>query len=337
MPEYRIGRLNGRLCLTWWRHGKRHRYSLGTNDPREAERLAPSLYAELTRPKGTTVDELWRAYVSDRSGRAVLATMQYTWKALVYRFGRLEGTAITVGDCRAHSEQRRSAGISSGTIHTELGHLRMVLVWAEKQGLIDRAPHIERPPKPKPRERHLTREEVRALFDAAGLPHIRLYSILAYTTAARNGAILGLRWERCDFEAGRIDLRDPLLTTPHKGRAIVPMLRTARAALLEARQGALTDYVIEWAGQRVKSVKRGLAAAAKRAGLEHVSPHDLRRSAAIHMAEDGVSISEIAQFLGHSNERICYQAYARYQPDHLRKAAAALEFDDLAPSFRKRR
>ena len=75
MPDYRIGRLNGRLCLTWWAAGKRHRYSLGTNDPREAERLAPSLYAELTRPKGKSIEELWQAYTEDRAGRAVLATM----------------------------------------------------------------------------------------------------------------------------------------------------------------------------------------------------------------------------------------------------------------------
>jgi integrase len=212
----------------------------------------------------------------------------------------------------------------------------MVLRWAEKEGLIDRAPHIERPPKPRPRERHLTREQVRALFDGASLPHIRLYAILAYTTAARNSALLELRWERCDFAAGRIDLRDPTLSAPHKGRAIVPMLRTTRAALLEARQGALTPWVIEWAGKPVKSVKRGLKAAAARAGLGHVSPHDLRRSAAIHMAEDGVSMSEISQFLGHSNERVTYQAYARFQPDYLRNAAQALEFDDLEPA-RKRK
>lgn len=117
----------------------------------------------------------------------------------------------------------------------------------------------------------------------------------------------------------------------------MPMLRTARAALLEARQGALTPYVIEWAGRPVKSVKRGLAQAAKRAGLGHVSPHDLRRSAAIHMAEDGVPISEISQYLGHSNEKITYQAYARFQPDHLRKAASALEFDDLEPARRRKK
>jgi len=337
MPDYRIGRLNGRLCLTWWAAGKRHRYSLGTDDPREADRIAPALYAELTRPKGTTVEELWGAYVRDKEGRSVTVTMGYTFKALRDRLGPMEAHAITIADCRAHSDARLRNGIKPGTIHTELGHLRMVLRWAEKQGLIDRAPHIERPPKPRPRERHLTREQVRALFDAAGLPHIRLYAILAYTTAARNSALLGLRWERCDFETGRIDLRDPLLTIPHKGRAIVPMLRTARAALQEARQGALTPWVIEWAGRPVKSVKRGLAQAAKRAGLEHVSPHMLRHSAAVHMAEDGVGMEEIAQMLGHSNVNVTRNVYARFSPDYLRRAASALEFDDLAPQVRRDR
>jgi integrase len=110
------------------------------------------------------------------------------------------------------------------------------------------------------------------------------------------------------------------------------MLRTARAALQEARQGALTDWVIEWAGKPVKSVKRGLRVAAQRAGLEHVSPHDLRRSAAIHLAEDGISMEEIAQLLGHSNVNTTRQIYARFSSDYLRKAAEALEFDDLAPA-----
>ena len=70
MPEYSIGRLNNRLCLTWWRDGKRHRYSLGTTSASEAERLAPALYAELTRPKGKSIEELWGAYTADRRGRA---------------------------------------------------------------------------------------------------------------------------------------------------------------------------------------------------------------------------------------------------------------------------
>jgi integrase len=329
MPEYSIGRLRGRLCLVIWRDGKRQRHDLGTTDPREAERLAPALYAELTKPRGASVAELWESYCRDRAGRAVIGTMRHTWKALRNRFGAIGGVNITVADCRAHCLQRRAAGISDGTIHTELGHLRMVLRWACAHSLIPQAPHIERPPKPKPKERHLTREEARALIEASALPHVKLFVVMALGTGARSGALLELTWARCDFERGLIDLRNPSITRPHKGRAIVPMNRTVRAALLESREGALSPYVIEWAGRKVDSVKRGLRRAAKLAGLAGVSPHVLRHSAAVHMAEAGVPMEEIAQFLGHEDVNVTRRVYARFSPTYLHGAAAALEYDDL--------
>jgi integrase len=211
----------------------------------------------------------------------------------------------------------------------------MVLRWAERQKLIATASYIERPPKPKPRESHLTREQARALRDSASVPHVRLFIILALTTGARSAALLDLTWDRCDFERGQIDLRNPFLVRPHKGRAIVPINRDARAALLEAKEGALSQYVIEWARKKVKSVKRGLHQAARKAGVGHVSPHMLRHSAAVHMAEAGISMEEIAQYLGHSNVNVTRSIYARFSPDYLRKAAAALEYDDLAEAKRK--
>ena len=112
------------------------------------------------------------------------------------------------------------------------------------------------------------------------------------------------------------------------------MNRTLRAALTEAKRGAVTPFVIEWAGQRVNSVKRGLAATARRAGMDHVSPHTLRRSAARHMVEAGVPISEVAQYLGHSSEKVTFTTYARFGDEYLKKAAAALEYDDLAMAKR---
>jgi integrase len=48
------------------------------------------------------------------------------------------------------------------------------------------------------------------------------------------------------------------------------------------------------------------------------------------MAEAGVSMEEIAQYLGHRDVGITRKVYARFSPDYLRKAAAALEYDDLA-------
>jgi integrase len=83
--------------------------------------------------------------------------------------------------------------------------------------------------------------------------------------------------------------------------------------------------VIEYAGRPVKSVKRAFAAAAEKAGVPWCTPHVLRHTAAVHMIESGVSIAEVAQYLGHSSETVTYRVYARFSPDYLRRAGAALE------------
>lgn len=338
MPTYSIGRLKGRFVVVWTdEEGKRRRFRLNAADQGEASRAAAALFAEINQPRGGKVEELWKAYVQDRTGRAITATMEHTWKALRDRFGNMDSMAITVADCREHMKQRRAAGIQDGTLLTELGHLRIVLRWAEKNGYIQRAPYIERPTKPRPAEKHLTKTQARNLIVNAVMPHIRLYIILALSTGARNMAILQLTWDRVDFDRGLIDLRNPALTTPHKGRAIVPMTNTVRAALIGARGGALTDNVIEWGNAPVLSVKKALKAAALRAKVGHVSPHMLRHSAAVHMAEDGVPMEEIAQFLGHSNLNITRQVYARFSPDYLRRAASALEYEDIANPVPKQR
>lgn len=258
------------------------------------------------------------------AGRAVVGTMKHTWKALRARFGPIEGDAVTIADCRAHATERRAAGIKDGTIHTELGHLRMVLLWAEKQRLIDKAPAIERPAKPEPKDTYLTKDEARALMDAANVPHIRLAMLLMLGTGARNEAALQLTWDRVDFERRVIQLRNPFDKQRRKGRATVPMNDTLRDSLDEAKKGALTPYVIEWAGKPVKSIKRGLKAAGEAIKRPDVSPHMLRHSAAVWLAEDGHSMWEIAQFLGHDDVKTTTKVYARYSPTHLRKLADSL-------------
>jgi integrase len=39
-------------------------------------------------------------------------------------------------------------------------------------------------------------------------------------------------------------------------------------------------------------------------------------------------VDEISQYLGHSNTSITASTYARYSPQHLKKAASALEFGE---------
>jgi len=329
MPDWRITKFRKQYAVTWDEPGPdgpiRRRYSLKTKDRAEAERRAPARYAELTRPTGTTVADLWAGYTRDREGRAVLETMKHTWKALEARFGPLEGEAVSIADCRAHVAARAKAGRSDGTIHTELGHLRMVLKWAETHQLIQRAPAIERPAKPEPKSAYLTRPEVAGMIDAAHAPHVRLAILLLIGTGARVTAALELTWDRVDFERRMIHLRNPFDKTRRKGRASVPINGKLTAALQEAHKGAQTPFVVEWAGKPVKSIKRGLRYAGTAVNRPDVSAHMLRHSAAVWLAEDGHSMDEISQFLGHGNSRITASTYARYSPDHLRSLAASLE------------
>jgi integrase len=324
--HYTVQRYRGALAVVFYDAArKRHRYTLGTADETQAELLAPAVYAEATRPRGTTIGELWAAYDRDKAGRAILAARQTTWKALSARFAGIAAEDITTEDVEAHIQVRRAQGRKDGTIYTELSHLRTTLIWAVKMGLLPRAPHIRRPSQPAPREAHITKEQARALIAAADLPHVKLFIALAIGTGARNAALLGLTWDRVDFQRERINLQDPTIARRHKGRAVVPMNKTVKAALLAAKPSASCPYVIEWRGQQCKSLKKSVKSAARRAGLLDVSPHVFRHSAAVFMAEDGVPMEEIAQFLGHTDIRVTRRIYARYSPEYLRKAAGALE------------
>ncbi len=123
----------------------------------------------------------------------------------------------------------------------------------------------------------------------------------------------------------RIDLRKDA-AGPRKGRAVVPINNGLWGAHQEAQQAALSDHVIEWAGGSVKSIKKGFASAATRAGLQGVTPHVLRYTCAVHMAEGGVPMAEISQYLGHSSTDITARVYARDSSQHLLKAAKIVNF-----------
>src|SRR5579885_228458 len=305
----------------YWREDNRScRIALRTKDRSVAERRLADLDVSLRR-KAATVREIVEAYLDDKASTAAsIANMRLTAKALLPLFGNLRPDQVDRARTRAYAQQRRRAGRSDGTVIKELGLLRAALRWQDR----NTPAIVEMPRTPPPRSRHLSRDQYRTLRDAARTtPHLYLFVVLAYTTAGRASAILDLTWDRIDFPRGLIRLG--LGEKRAKGRATVPMTEGAREALIEAERAALSDYVIEYAGRRVASVKRAFAAAARRAGIPWCTPHVLRHTAAVHMVESGVPIEEVAQYLGHSSNSVTYRVYARFSPSYLRRAASALE------------
>lgn len=329
MPDISIGRLRGGFCVYWTdpASGRRQRYQLTARSRAAAESEARDRYLKETMPRGGhTVAELWQAYIEHLGDKPTAKTMRYTGKAVLAHFGEFRPDQITIADCRSYRVLRQDAGRAIGSIHTELGHLRSTMTWARKAGLIDRAPQIELPPKPDSDVQPLTDAEIRALIDGCAAPHVRLAVILLLATGARVSAILDLTWERVDFERGVINLRLPDGVT-RKGRAVVPMNRMARAALEAAYEARLSDHVVEWAGKRVRSIRKGYAAALDRAGLHNVNIHQIRHSVAVRMLQAGQPIEVVSQFLGHSNTQITFKTYARFVPEYMAGAAEVLNFD----------
>jgi len=328
VQDFRIGRLQGRFVVMWNKpDGTRARHRLKAHTAKEAEREARDLMVlETAPPSGVTVEQVWAAYQAEVKGRRQEAKMAQTGKNVLPVFGHLAATQVTVEDCRRYIAKRRAAGRKDATIRTELGCLRTSLLWAAKANLIDRTPRIELPQTPAPRERYLSKDEVTALLNAAIDPHVRLAMLLALTTAGRIGALLELTWDRVDMDRRVIKLATNDIG-PRKGRATVPINDTLITALQDAKGAALSSYVIEWGGRSVGSIKTGFNGAVKRAGIQHCTPHDLRRTAGRFMAEAGIPIEEIAQYLGHTNPNVTRSTYAQFSPTYMQKAAKALELD----------
>lgn len=329
MPNVRVGRLRGGFCAYWWENGRRVRHQLDARSRAEAEPEALDVYRRETfTASGATVMDCWEAYRLDLGDRPTGKTMGWTGKAILPHFGAYRPDQITRELCREYARKRAEAGKEQGTVHTELGHLRSALTFAKKVKMIPDAPDVWRPEKPEPTIRVLERDQVRAVIDATHDPHIRLAVILLFGTAARVGAILDLEWKRVSFSENTINLRIHD-SVRRKGRAILPMSPGIRAALSAAHEAALSDYVIEYAGGRVKSIRKGVTNALARAGIEGMTIHGFRHTAAVTMLQAGVPISKVSQVLGHSNTRVTETVYARYLPQHMQDAVDVIDFAKL--------
>jgi integrase len=258
--------------------------------------------------------------------------MMLSAKAVRRHVGNLEPHMLAR---RTYLERRQAEGVAPGTIRRDISVLRAALAWAVRERWIASAPYVEMPQRPPPRDRWLTRGEVDRLISACASPHLRLFTILAYHTAARRGAILELTWDRVDLDHRRIAYQKPGRRETKKRRATVPINPVAFAALAEARLVAVSDYVIEYHSKQIHSIKTGFAQACATAGIKDCSAHVLRHSAATHLVMAGVPLIQIARLLGDTVDMV-ERVYGKHSPDFLRDAADALAGDVSVRMIQKR-
>lgn len=69
-------------------------------------------------------------------------------------------------------------------------------------------------------------------------------------------------------------------------------------------------------------VQGSFGRACKRAGIIGVTPHTLRHTCGTWMAQQGVPLHKIGEYLGHTDERTT-KLYAHHHPDYQDAAVAA--------------
>lgn len=208
--------------------------------------------------------------------------------------------------CAAAITQDMAGPYRPATINKSLGTLRKALSMAFESGRIpqDYGASIKMLPENNIRTTVLTMAQVQRLADCAS-EQVRAAIWIAIYTACRRGEICKIRAEHIGDDS--ITLQAGMTKTlRHRVIPIIPPLRP----WLKFLPLKITAPGIE----------SGFRNARFAAGMEWATFHDLRRSAATILLENGAKMHVISKLLGHSSIGVTSQRYAHLQVDEVRDA-----------------
>lgn len=323
-PEYSVQKFRGGFALVWWEgegdERKRRRRQLAASDRQSAEAEARQVWED-GDDSPWTVGRIMTGYLASIAAKPSHQRRRDAWKAMKHFWENVDPGLIDAPMAKAYRKQRKA---SDSTARYELLQLSTALGWAEANKKIARRPVIWLPQTPERVTRHLTYAEFNSFFAAVKADHARLYVMLGLYTVARPSAILELTWDRVDFMRRQIDFTPPGHLRTAKRRTVVSIGDTLLAALQTAYTARTCSYVVEHGGQKVGSIKKAFQAASERSTVR-ATPYTLRHTGAVWAAEGGVSMPELAQMMGHDDDRTTQKHYARFSPDHLRSVVDAIE------------
>lgn len=321
-PEpYSVQRFRGGFALVWRDDdGTRHRTKLCAKDRESAKSEARTIW-EGSDDSPWTVERVITAYTASIAHKPSHSRTVDAWKAMKPFWQNVNPAAIDEAMCRTY---RANRPVGDATARLELMKLSTALNWAVKEKKITSRGVVWLPPKSERKTRHLTRAEFDRFLAGMVAPHARLYALIGLYTCARPGAILDLTWDRVDFMRGQLDLNPKGRAQTAKRRPVVPIGDRLTEALQEAYKARTSIYVVERGGKQVGNIKKAFQAASERSSV-HATPYTLRHTGAVWAAEAGVPMSELAQMLGHDDDRTTQAHYARYSPGYLKRVANAIE------------
>ena len=317
-----------------WTDGRRSkRVSTRTKDLAAAKKfLGTWLLMEAEQPRDEmTCGDIWAFYVEDHVDKRVVDAIRHKngWRHLAATFETLRPSDVSQAVVDKYVRARTARGASTSTVWLELRLLKTSWNYAVKQRKIastDLPVDFRSPPPPMPRDRWLREEEfdrlltaIQTLYGGDRLSRVERFVWLAIETAGRRDALENLTWAQVDFETRVIHLNPAGRRQTTKRRASVPISDALLPILRRAYAEKTSGFVLDHAGHCVTQ----LDCAARLAGVDGVTPHVFRHTAATWMARRGVPLWQIAGVLGNTVAMV-ERVYAKHCPDGLADAVAAI-------------
>jgi integrase len=278
-----------------------------------------------------TVDELsadWLARKKQSTAQSYYRTLEAAYRVHVKpRWGTVCVADVDVLGAEAWVASMVRKGSGATTVIRAHGVLSGILADAVKGKRLSVNPvkGLDNLPRKTGKRRvYLTADDVMALADNSG-EHRTLVLVLAYC-GLRWGEAIGLRVRDVQFlrRPSRISVSENAVQIgsrhvvgPTKGREArsVPVPEFVLNELSVHCQGkALGDLVFSGRHggylQRPKSSNGWLTRAVKAAGVQTVTPHDLRHTCASLAVSAGVNVLALARMLGHKDPSVTLRVYA---------------------------
>ena len=235
---------------------------------------------------------------------------------------------ITTHDLQQVKQVLGVDSVQPVTVRNRLSVLRTVLRWCHKNDLISEMPRF--PELPPAVYKHIvppTQEEL-ALLWAVAPDHIRRVIVLGSMFGLRVGQseMFKLRWTDVDFQQRLIRVQAAKKNI-HEPWREVPIRDTVQPLLMawykdDAQSAA--QYVVNYQGKQVKSIKTAWGSALKQAGLRNFTPYSLRHAFATNLLAAGVDPGTVAKLMGHASTDMIFAHYQHVISEQKRRAVEVL-------------
>lgn len=188
------------------------------------------------------------------------------------------------------------------------GYLRAIFRFGIRSGITKNNPLLPwRKSKEPPRPSQLTADDVKKII-ACAPEHLKWAMEVQWNLGTRPGPseLLSIRWDDVDFQQPAVKVYASKTQTWRD----IPISQPFRDRLIERRNEAQTEYLIEYKGQPVKRFRRSFQTAVRNAGITvPARMYDLRHLFASLMLSGGADLAAVSKLLGHASVHMTANQY----------------------------